>query len=110
MALTKTILLLENTTSSDFPSILFVANQPETNFNADRQALTPVSQFLGSYIYQGNILALKVLWKQLYHKFLELYIDLKQNKIQKDKYQQLSDTFLKSCRIQDQIALQKGKH
>ena len=57
MALTKTILLLENTTSSDFPSILFVANQPETNFNADRQGLTPVSQFIGSYVYQGNILA-----------------------------------------------------
>ena len=43
-ALTKTMLLLENATSSGFSSILFSTIQLGTNFGADRQASTASSQ------------------------------------------------------------------
>ena len=65
---------LENATLSGFLIILFVTNQSGTNFNVSRwESIALLLIFLFFFfIYQGNILAYKFPWKQLYCKFLKV--------------------------------------
>ena len=89
----RSILSLNKTTSSRFSSFLFITKQSGTNSNDGRGTSKVLSQ-ISWFLYQSrHYFRIKILRKEIYHKFLESYINHKQNQIQKGKYQQLYHTF-----------------
>ena len=101
-ASTKTIPSLANTASSGFSSILFVTNQSGTNFNAARQASTALAHISGA-LYQGHILGKRVLQKQIYHTFLESYIDKEQIDFRRISIDSFFTHFLRLIAIGDKF-------
>ena len=83
----RSISSLENTTLSSLSSILLVKDESGTKFNFGRKVSIALSHNFWSYIYRGNILAWKVLCRQLYSAWIFMSLILILNKI---KYKRTS--------------------
>ena len=65
-----------------FLIVLLLTNQSGISFNVATESSTALSSIFGA-TYQGTILRKKDLQKQLYHTFLEFYINQEEDQVQK---------------------------